>query len=522
MASVLVLLVQRASFPAPFQDELVFGPLYRSLAEQRWPPLTELIAAHNGHPYLLLKALISFTLLAGLPWTWMMYAQVGVLVLCALLVVTSRLARMGVVAAVVVVTVLLSPRQWENLYWAMQLAFPLSLLLSLSAFSAVDRYARSPQEARWAYAALACGLAASVSNGAGIFALGLSSAAIVIVSRGAHVRVAAMIALALGIGLFLSAQVLAPRSGFGGASMDVLRALEHGVRMMAHQFLDAPPRSSVTLGLGLAASLIVVYAVGTAVAAWRDCLFELLCIALSLLLIAGVTYSRLKAGIFQPDAPRYLPLLAPLTIGTALLLDRAGRRGVLVGMLVVVTVGYAHALRSEWRISPYRQESMRTAHQELCISGRVHPVHNMSIQVRGVALSDIRTLFCGTIAAGARQIDHGNIGRFAASGFHREERHTWIGPRLELLLPVGPRPTRVDVAGWVPDTSAYDNGRFVIEVVASEVVIGRFETERPGDFAITADLPTSAESVEVRARARRTLSGDERELSWILVSIAFQ
>lgn len=522
LSSVLMALIFRAAVGTPFQDELVFSPLYRSLAEQRFPPLTDLIAAHNGHPYLLLKALISLTLLAGLPWTWMMYAQVGVLALCVLLVVRWRSARMGAVASTVVVAVLLSPRQWENLYWAMQLAFPLSLLFSLAAFAAADRYARSTQDTRWAYAALAGGLAASVSNGAGIFALGLASVAVVTVSRAARERAAAMIALALGIGLFVYAQVLAPRSGVGSAPMDMLRALEHALRMMAHQFLDAAPRSSVTLVLGVVASLIVVYAVATAAAAWRDCLFELLCIALSLLLIAGVTYSRVTAGIFQPDAPRYLPLLAPLTIGTVLLLERAGRRGVLIGMLVVVAVGYALALRSEWRITPYRQENMLAAHQELCVSGRIHPVHNMKVQIRGPALSDIRTLFCGALAAGARQIDHGNIGRAAASGFYREGGHTWASPRLRLLLPVAPRPRRVEVAGWLPDTSAYDDGRFVIEVLSQDAVLGRLVTERPGDFSLTADLPASAESLEVRASARRLVAGDNRELSWVLVSIAFQ
>lgn len=508
MATVLAVLIYRAGFATPFKDELLFWPLYRSLAEHDFPPLSELVAAHNGHPYLLLKALISLTLLAGLPWTWMMYAQVGVLLLCVLLVVGSRSARMGAVASLVVVSALLSPRQWENLYWAMQLAFPLSLMFSLAAFTAADRYARSTQDTRWAYAALASGLAASVSNGAGIFALGLAGVAVATVSRVARVRVAAFVALAAGIGLFVYAQVLTPRSGIGDAPIDLTRAMEHAVRMMAHQFVDAPPRSPVTLVMGVAASLIVAYAVATAVAGWRDSLFEFLCIALSLLLIAGVTYARVTAGIFQPDAPRYLPLLAPLTIGTVLLLDRAGRRGVLIGMLVVMAVGYALALRSEWRISPYRQENMLAAHQALCVSGSVHPTHDMKVQLPGQALADIRTLFCGELGAGSRQIDHGNIGRSAAKGFYREERHTWVSPRLSLLSLPDPRPTRVALAGWLPDTSAYHDRRFVIEIVAQDAVLSRLETDPVGEFSITKRIfrprPSrlkSARASDVRSRA---------------------
>lgn len=522
MASVLVALVYRAAFPTPFQDELVFESLYRSLAEQRWPPLPELIAAHNGHPYLVVKALISLTLLAQLPWTWLMYAQICVLASCMLLVVGSRASRLGAVSIVVLAAVLLSPRQWENLYWAMQLAFPLSLLFSLAAFAAADRYARSTWDTRWAYAALASGFAASVSNGAGVFALGLTCVAVMMVGRPARVRSAALVVLALGVLLFVYAQVLAPRSGVGSAPIEMVRALEHAVRMLAHQFIDAPPRSPGTVALGVVTSLVVAYAVARAMETWRECLFELLCIALSLLLIAGVTYSRITAGIFQPDAPRYLPLLAPLTIGTVLLLDRFGRQGVLVGVLGLVAVGYLLALRSEWRIVLYRQQNMVAAHQELCVSGRVHPAHNMKDQLRGSALSDVRTLFCGPLVIGIRQIDHKNISRSAASGFYPEELQTWASPRLTVLLPTEPRPTRVEVSGWLPDTDSYEGARFVIEVLSQDAVLGRLATERPGDFSFAASLPASVKSLEVRASARRPVAGDNRELSWILVSIAFQ
>jgi hypothetical protein len=522
MAGALALLIRRAGVPTPFQDELVFWPLYQSLVRNEFPPLTELIAAHNGHPYLLLKALISVTLLGGLPWTWMMYAQVVVLVLCALVAVGARAGRVGIMASAIVITVVLSPRQWENLYWAMQLAFPLSLLFSLVAFSAVDNYARLTPNAQWAFVALVSGLAASVSNGAGIFALGLACVALMAVSDDLRVRAAAVLALVAGVALFVYAQALAPRSGVGSASIDLSRAIEHAVRMLAHQFLDASPGSPITLALGIAVALLIAYVVAIAAPAWRKYLFELLCIALSLLLIAGVTYSRVTAGIFQPDAPRYLPLLAPLTIGTALILDAIGRRALLVAMLAVVGVGYVAAVRAEWRISPHRQQNALAAHQELCVSGRVHPIHNMRLQLRGTALSDIRTLFCSGLATHSRQLDHGNIGGSAASGFYQEERHTWISPRLEVLLPPGPPPTRVEVAGWLPDTNSYAEGRFLIEIATGDSVLAMETIERAGDFSVAADLPAAIASLEVRASARRPVPGDARMLSWILVSIVFR
>lgn len=522
LGTVITLLIVRAAFPTPFQDELTFNTLFAPLARREFPALSELVAAHNGHPYLLLKLIVAITILGGLPWAWMMYAQVGVLGVCALVVYLVRRERLGSLAGAVVLLVLFSPRQWENFYWAMQLAFPMSLLFSLASFAAADRYAVSTHDPRWAYAALVSGLGASVSNGAGIFALGLASVAVMLVGRAARVRLAAVIALALGTGLFVYAQMLAPRSGVGGAPIDLARAVEHAVRMVAHQFVDAPSGSLGTLVLGVAGSFIITYAVMRAASAWRECLFELLCIVLSLLLIAGVTYSRITAGIFQPDASRYLPLLAPLTIGTVLLLDRWGRRAVLVGVLSLVVVGYVLALRSEWRISPHRQLNMLAAHQELCVNGRVHPIHNMKAQIPEPALYGIRNLFCGNLVAGARRIDHENINRSAVSGFYREQRHTWASPRLRLLLHGEPRLTRVQVVGWLPDTDAYEDGRFAIEVVSQDTVLGRLITERPGDFSLAADLPMSTDSLEVRASARKQVAGDNRDLSWVLVSIAFQ
>jgi hypothetical protein len=515
---ILLALVMRAAFSTPFQDELLFGPLYSALAKGQLPPFSELLAAHHGHPYLLLKLLITITLLIGLPWSWMMYAQLVILPLCAGIVLAARSSARSAAVALVTVSVLLSPRQWENLYWAMQIVFPLFLLTSLAAFSAVDRFC-STGKVGWAYSALATGLLASVCNGAGVFSLALTCIALMVGRRDRPTSTAALITLIAGVGLFFFSQSIGPRSGIGRQPLDWLLVLEHIVWMFAHQFVYGRSESIELLALGVGALLLVLYVVKRCMLEWRDCIFEFLCIALSLIVIVGISYSRVSSGIFQPDAPRYLPLIAPLTIGTILLLARLRRAWLLYAVLATVSIGYAQSLLSEWKTTPYRKLYSMDAHRALCNAG---PVDQMQPRIKGAALSDIRALFCSDFAASTvRQIDHSSIDKLTASGFYQEERHTWIGPQLILAVPPGIENVIMEIHGWLPDITAYPDERFVVEVVSDGSTLAQQVIDKPGDFGLSVTLPESVSVLEVRASARHATSVDARKLSWLLVSITF-
>ena len=51
----LLILIRRSAVSVPFADEFHFTTLFTFAANGQIPPVTELLASHNGHPYLILK-----------------------------------------------------------------------------------------------------------------------------------------------------------------------------------------------------------------------------------------------------------------------------------------------------------------------------------------------------------------------------------------------------------------------------------------------------------------------------------
>jgi hypothetical protein len=267
-AAVLSLLIYRAAFPTLYMDELFFAQLYAPLAQGSFPHLRELVAAHHGHPYLLLKTLVSATLLLGLPWVWLMYAQAALLLLAAWGACLWRGEKTSGVAVLACCLVVLSPRQWENLYWGMGIAFALFLLSSLAAFRAVDRWARSGQP-QWAYAALLTASLALVSNGAGIITLLLTCIANPIVRGRRSTTLAALLALFLGLAFFVLARALAPSRKASAATLDLPVAIDHALRMFGHQFIDGPAGSALVVVLGILSAALIPYVVHAVGSRWR-------------------------------------------------------------------------------------------------------------------------------------------------------------------------------------------------------------------------------------------------------------
>jgi hypothetical protein len=435
LSSVLLLLIVRVAVSTPFQDELTLVNLYAPLAGGKLPPLSALIAAHNGHPLLIIKLLITITLRAGLPWSWMTYAQVPVLAGCLLVIfrrVTAGYFKARGLALLGVSLVLLSPRQWENLYWSMQLSVPLCLLASLTAFASTARFSES-RDKRWLHWAMLLSIAASVSDAAGVFTLFLVAAALVVQKPGMRAVIVVGIYMAVGGSLFLLSQLFAQQGGIGSGDFQLARAAEHLTRMFALQVADFSASSYSPIVVGILAMFLAVYCLGRALTEWTNSLFEILCIVLGVVLIAVVTYARVTAGKFQPDAPRYLPLVAPISIGCLLLLYRWGNRLLLTASVIVLAAGYIASLRSEWRAGPSRRAMLTAAHSHLCAPGSahpntVHPVHNMKLELPDGVLRDLQMLFCAD--TGLTFIDHASIASATALGYFKEDAQTWIGPDL--------------------------------------------------------------------------------------------
>ena len=515
LSALLIVLIRRAAFPTPFSDELALVRLYSALARGDLPDLRELFAALNGHPYLVLKALISATLLTGLPWTWMMYAQVVVLAASAYFVLRYR-RDAGLAASMGVLFILLTPRQWENLYWAMQLAFPLFLFSSLMAFIAIGRFYISGSRAD-AFIGLALALVASLSNGAGIFTLALASTAVLIENSSRRNAIPAMATLVAGGLLFLLSQSLSPGSGLGSRMPQIGELTDHALRMAAHQFVDLPVTSVSGLAVGTASLAAVVLSTRIALHAWRENIFELLCISLGLILVAGVTAARVSVGIIQPDASRYLPLLAPLTIGSILLAERVRQRWLVWTYVAIIILGYFYGAWFEWGASTSRQSIYRTLHAELCLNGRV-PLAWISSQT----ISDLQKLFCNESGEEARVVTHGNIAQTPASGFYREDDHTWIAPEFSVRAPSDGQTSSLILRGWIPDLSKYAGGQFEIQIYTDGRLIKQWNASSAGEFLLHVQLDQPVSRLTVTGSRLRDVGPDVRSLSWILLEVRFE
>jgi hypothetical protein len=387
----LIALIARAGVSVPFKDELAFVGIYSSLAQGNLPTLGEIIAVHSGHPYLVLKSLIVATLSLRLPWVWMMYAQVFILIGCAYVVYCQAIRTPGHAAVPVLAAalVLLSPRQWGNLYWAMQIAFPLSLASGFCSFYFAGRF---QLERRLGLLAASLGLAlfASISSGAGFVAFCIVILALLALRPQREQRWLIVGTGILGVGLYVVAQAFSVHRGVGQASVDLAQSLSHALLMLTNTIaFFSPEQKYIALLIGSLIAIVAAYCLWLAVRAWPLSIFELSCLAWGLLVILAITYARLSAGIFQPDAPRYVTLVMPLVVGCVLILQRTEKRFLIHILTAALAIGWFQSAISEWKTTPYRKANLTRELTDLCAEGRVSVSYLSPSQI-----NDIRTFFC--------------------------------------------------------------------------------------------------------------------------------
>lgn len=390
----LLALIYRAAVTVPFSDEQQFRVLYSFLVNGQMPPLSELLASHNGHPYLLLKLIISCIFLVGLPWKLLMYVQPLFLAWC--FYITVRSARLDTrkwqdaLIYVALACAIITPRMWEDLYWGMQMSAEMCLAFTLLAFASVARYAQT-RSTRDLGVTLLAAYAASVSAGAGILAPPMV-VVIMFMLPGqrniTHLAVASVF-LVISTCLTILSFELSKEPGMGRATLNAAMAVEHAIRMLAHLYYSFDVKSRFAPWMGLATLLIVAFVTLFSVRRWPEHIFALLCIALGLALIAMITYARVKAGLFQPNAPRYVPAVLPLSIGLLLLLRSMDLKLLLIGMSVVACLGFIKDARWEWRITPDRKIFMQNKRNELCVENKASFSYITKDQTQV-----LQTLFC--------------------------------------------------------------------------------------------------------------------------------
>lgn len=556
VASVLVVttvanlwLVWRAAVAAPFQDEFLFWPLFRGALRGEFD-LAEMVRPFNGHPYLTTKPIMWLAIRTGVPWSVLYYGSVLLVAACA--AGCARLVwREGEAAlpwrpgAVIVgILVAATPRQWENFYWGMQIAFPIWLGLSLTASVAAGHYGRT-RRVGWALVCSAACLGALVSLGAGLVTL-LAIAGLLALGDEKGRRLGWLGLLVTGMAVWWTIAALAPPSSAPSVAArltllvrDPLRAVEYLLMFLGNGVFGEEVRGLRVLTLVGGAVLLGLmgFALWEGGRALPRNVGPVALVLLTLGSAGGLLLSRYGVGIDQPNAPRYVPLVVPGVVGAVVVASRTGRRrgngsgGVRVGLLLLgalSVLGYGAALRREWLTSPYRKANLAPAAVALC-GGDAAGVVPLLVGVapRYVRFDIVRAAFCADGRATSPITHDGLRGARVgdAEGFHVESDQTWVAPRARFSAHLK-GPAHFRVRGWIPDIERYPDGRFVLSLRVSGELVLTMQQTRGGDFVIEGSAGTGSAGkaqVEIEAsEVQPAANGDRRRLAWILKELAWE
>lgn len=402
-AIVLFAFQWRAAVSVPFSDEFGFTSLYEDLMRDGYPGMRTLGTAYNGHIYSILYLLIWAVLFIGIPWKCLMFSQV-VLLLGTAVVALRNIDSAGkwwsiAGATTAVVISVVSIRMWENLYWGMQISAALGLLFAFLSFDQAGRYEGRKQDAAYVCRALLFAFLALGSTGSGIIAMAVVCAWMGFKASARrnlpHLFVVA-IAAVLAAGLYTGATQIGSVHG-DDVRPYVPDVANHGLHMLAHAVVDLEGKDPLARWVGF------IVAGVTGAAGWfclknqdrRGQAFSFLLMVYAVLTIAGISWARMKMGIWQPNASRYYLYVLPLAVGIFLAL--ANSRSIfgvslMFGMLLTVAANLVVAVDKEWGTSPYRKGNMEIFRAELCsnqLEGADRPF-NLADQ----PLRKIRVLYC--------------------------------------------------------------------------------------------------------------------------------
>jgi len=397
---LLVLLLIRGACATPFSDEFYFYKLYAS-AQQGAIDFNEIFRPHFGHVYVLLKSWLWLVVHYKLDWRVSMYLQAGFIALTALLLSRYSMPRIApklrVYVAVAIALALGSPRQFENLYMAMQVSAAVMVFFACAAFYAVAKYSETEKD-RYAMLAIACAFLSFISTGGGLMAFVLVLASLLLIAKTNKLRIVIVAAGAAFLLIVASYMRSALEAGPMPSLLNAKNFLIYFPAFFANALYCFTERGddvrSICFGVAILAG--AAYAVQ---ATWQEKekhVLGYLLIGFGLASCLAIAYARLKSGIWQPNAPRYYPSAVTLVIGALLLFARKqnkdhSRLALLIVVLIVVS--FSKSYRKEWRSAPDRYAYFNSSHANLC-SGKDEGLAFMGNVKTDSDLKVLRDVFC--------------------------------------------------------------------------------------------------------------------------------
>lgn len=404
-------LVATATYSTPYADEFRMWRLLDSASSGHFNVM-EVLTPHNGHPYPIVKTIMWTVVAAGWPWSTLYWATValygGAGWLASRLIVESIGDKViAYFAGVTAVLIASTCRNWENLYWGMQIAFPMWLFALLQSALLLERYrkSRSIRDALWASAAAWVGL---FSFGAGIVSFCVVQFELTRISPpSSAVRRGLLVSSGLGVALFflLRHNAPIPEEGY----VETFDKIASEPRLFAEHFLvmlgNGLVTPSVRIGLNLVMAIGAAICAATSIALLSGGFGGPVAVPVGaralmltgLLLAALTTVVKVAGDHYQPDASRYVTLTAPIFVGALPLIEglplgasvrRAISALVCLGVALISIVSY----RGELRIAPYQRDRMAKGHAQLC-GGSVTGL-NRPETIDPSALSAMRRAFC--------------------------------------------------------------------------------------------------------------------------------
>lgn len=403
-AAFLAVLVWRAAVSTPFEDEFYFGSLYRAALSGRAPPLNAVLLPHYGHIYILLNLALWAVVYFDLPLAALIWLQIPLLAGAAL--VLSRFMQREIGASLPVriaaLLLVLSPNQWEDLYWAMEVSVALLMFFTMLALERSACFVRTG-EARYATQAMICGFLAACSQGAGIASAVLILPLLLTRIKAAPPWVPAGIYAAALAALYVGTHALLPRSGAPLGSADAWFALAQrlpaywalyfGTAVFPAETFDA---SQLRISAGIAFVVCAAWVLWHTPRGLLVLRGESFLLTLGAVIAVTIGVARVSGGVYQPDASRYFPFVSVAWIGVLCLTSRTTRDSRWVRHLLVAMIlfGYFAGADREFHTAPYRKLNLRDNQAALCQGRRDGLAFHGDM--RRVDLEAVRLAFCRT------------------------------------------------------------------------------------------------------------------------------
>lgn len=396
-AAILLYMLRAGAYPLLFSDEFYFSEIYADALNKEiiWHRFWNV---REDHFYVFLKMWFWLVVYLGLDWRVTMHLQVLLLVFTACAMVKYKYGMVekpiGYFCCAVSILVFLSPRQWENIYWALQMSAALMLCFSIMAFIFVDLFAKN-KKVRFLVGSVIFAILSIFSNGGGKITLAVVLIMLFISffeRLKYYIDFHFMKISLLSAVAFIAAMCILKNVEFSETIGYLLAFLANSVQDFSWDGNDALTK---ILGALIMALMISVLYKGDF---WKkNNFFELSILLFGVISALAICYTRLGNGMYQAVASRYYNFSSMTVIGVIFLMDRNENWNIFAKyssyfLMGIVIFSYSKSAVFEMKSAPNKKIFMRYSHEKLCSGEDISGIYGGDKKYTD--LNVVREIFC--------------------------------------------------------------------------------------------------------------------------------